>query len=211
VDGESADIPPATGHALMVVGATQDATDMEIRTRLERKMPVDVIPETTVTSGDATGKALVVITASASVLTDTKFRDVTVPVLLLEPNLLGLMGMTDVATTAHATTARTETQISIIAPATQPLTAGLTGNVTVYLQPWRVVWGVPAPAAIQVATVLNQPTQIAIFAYPTGAQMVTGTAPAKRLSFFLHNNTVANVTEDGFKLLDAAVDWLLAP
>jgi hypothetical protein len=70
------------------------------------------------------------------------------------------------------------------------------------------VWGAPGGQAIRVATVVNQPNQVAIFGYPAGARMVTGTAPGKRLSFFLHNNAVANVTENGLKLLDAAVDWL---
>jgi hypothetical protein len=72
-----------------------------------------------------------------------------------------------------------------------------------------MVYGVPSAQAIKVATVLNQPAQSAIFAYEAGAAMVTGNAPAKRLSFFAHNNTVAtNITEDGLKLLDAAVEWL---
>jgi multiple sugar transport system substrate-binding protein len=209
-DGGATDVPTGAGHALLIVGAVQEASDMEIRARLETKLTVDVLPEATATSDDANGKAVVVITASASAAgTDTKFKDVTTPVLLMEPNLLGVMGMTAVAGTSHNTT--TETRVTIVA-GNNPLAAGLTGNVNVYTMPYRVVWGIPGNQAIKVATVFGQPTQVSIFAYPAGAQMVTGNAPGKRLSFFMHNNMVAgNVTESGFKLLDAAVDWLTAP
>jgi hypothetical protein len=107
-------------------------------------------------------------------------------------------------------TVATQTQITIVGESQSPLVAGLSGNVAVYAAAYRMVYGVPGNQAIKVATILNQPTQLAIFAYPAGAQMVTGTAPGKRLSFFAHNNTAAmNITENGLKLLDAAVEWLL--
>jgi hypothetical protein len=65
--------------------------------------------------------------------------------------------------------------------------------------------------AIVGATLVGTPGQATVFAYPTGTMMVGRTAPAKRLSFFAHNNAAANLTADGLKLLDAAVDWSLAP
>ncbi len=36
-------------------------------------------------------------------------------------------------------------------------------------------------------------------------------SPAKRLMFFLHNDTFTNLSEDGLKLFDASVKWLLRP
>jgi hypothetical protein len=143
--------------------------------------------------------------------TGIKFKETSTPVMLMEPNLLWMMGMTAIADTAHNTTAA-QTQITIVGEAANPLVAGLSGNVTVYAAPYRMVWGIPGSQAIKVATILNQPTQLAIFAYPAGAPMVTGNAPGKRLSFFAHNNPVAtNITEDGLKLLDAAVEWMVTP
>jgi hypothetical protein len=207
---EVGDGPPA--QALMVVGAVQQASDMEIQARLATKLTVDVVPEDQVTAASATGRRLVVITATASLMgTGTKFLEVTTPVMVMEPNLLFPMGMTADGATNRGTTSGGNQVTIAISTASQPLTAGLTGNVTVYTMPYRIVWGIPGTGAITAATIVGTPTQAAIFAYPTGATMVGRTAPGKRLSFFIHNNTAANVAADGFKLLDAAVDWLIAP
>jgi multiple sugar transport system substrate-binding protein len=210
-DGSASDVAVGT-QVLIITGAVEDGVDMQVRMRLAQSWPVVVLPELMAQSDDANGKALVVITASASVAgTGNKFNDTTTPVLLMEPNLLGSMGMTAIPDTAHNTTPM-QTQITIVAEATNPLVGGLTGNVRVYDMPYRMVWGIPGNQAIKVATVLNQPTQLAIFAYPSEAQMVGRTAPGRRLSFFAHNNPIAtNITENGLKLLDAAVDWLTAP
>ena len=211
-DAGPVDAPPSDGHILLVTGAIPDGVDMQLAAHLALGRAVDMLPETTATTGDASGKGLVVITASASVAgTGTKFKDVPTPVILMEPNLLGMMGMTGDTMTDHGTVAM-QTQITIVGEATHPLVGGLSGNVAVYAAPYRMVFGIPGAGAIKVATILNQPTQLAIFAYEAGAQMVVGTAPGKRLSFFAHNNTVAtNITEDGLKLLDAAVEWMALP
>jgi hypothetical protein len=209
-DGGPVDAPPSDGHILLVTGPMPDGTDMQVQARLRQHWMVDQVSETVVTTGDAAGKAAVIITASCSVPgVGMKFKDVTTPVMLMEPNLLGLYGMTGDATGNRGTVAA-QTQVTIVGESASPLVAGLSGNVPVYAVAYRMVYGVPGSQAIKVATVVNQPTQLAIFAYEAGAQMVTGTAPAKRLSFFAHNNTAAaNITENGLKLLDAAVEWLL--
>ncbi len=201
-----------TAQALMVVGAVQEASDMEIQARLATKLTVEVQPEAMVTAASAAGRRLVVITATASLAgTMTKFADVTVPVMVMEPNLLAPMGMTADGATNRGTTSGGNQVTIATAAAAAPLTAGLTGNVTVYIAPYRIVWGIPGTGAIVGATVVGTPTQATIFAYPSGSMMVGRTAPGKRLSFFIHNNIAANVAPDGFKLLDAAVDWLIAP
>ena len=164
------------------------------------------------TAASAAGRRLVVITATASLMgTGTKFLEVTTPVIVMEPNLFFPMGMTADGATNRGTTSGGNQVTIATAAAAAPLTAGLTGNVTVYTTPYRIVWGVPGTGAIVGATIVGTPTQAAIFAYPSGSMMVGRTAPGKRMSFFIHNNTVANVAADGFKLLDAAVDWMIAP
>ena len=89
-----------------------------------------------------------------------------------------------------------ETRVTITA-AGHPLAAGLTGNVAVYSSAWRLVWGVPGPGATRVAHVAGMTTRPAIFAYETGAPMLGGAAPAKRVAFFLHENTMDVTTPDG--------------
>jgi hypothetical protein len=201
--------PPVERRALLVVGTNTAtfASDTTIRTRLAERLVVEVKQEAMATAADAAGKALVAISSSVTIEgTMAKFRDVTAPVLLFEPNLMPHMRMTAEPATAHGT--MMESRIAIVA-AGHPLAASLTGNVAVYTASARVVWGVPAAAATKVATVVGDATHASIFYYAPGAQMVGGTAPGKRLAFFLHENAAQNVSADGIKLLDAAIDYLL--
>jgi hypothetical protein len=196
--------------ALLVVGTAQlNATDTLMRNRLMAKMMVEVVPEAMATAASATGKAIVAITSTTTAAgTNSKFRDVAVPVFLLEPNLMGPMRMTADVATERGTVM--ETRLTITA-AGHPLAAGFTGNVAVYSSAWRLVWGLPGPGATRVANVVGMTNRPAIFAYETGAPMLGGVAPAKRVAFFLHENTADVTTPDGVKLLDAAIDWCLAP
>jgi hypothetical protein len=141
--------------------------------------------------------------------TGIKFRDVPVPVLLMEPNLMAPMQMTAAAASDHGTVAN-QTQVTILAD-TEGLAGGRSGNVTVYSAPYRMVFGIPGAEALKIASVLDSTTQMAIFAYRAGAPMVGANAPGKRLAFFLHNSAAANVAGDGLGLLDAAVVGLTAP
>jgi hypothetical protein len=197
--------------ALLVVGTAQlNATDTLVRNRLMAKlMNVEVVPEAMAIAASATGKAIVAITSTTTAAgTNTKFRDVGVPVFLLEPNLMGPMRMTADVATDRGTVM--ETRVTITAPG-HPLAAGLTGNVTVYSSAWRLVWGLPGAAAVRVANVTAMNNRPAIFAYEPGAPMLGGTAPAKRVAFFLHENMADVTTPDGVKLLDAAIDWCVSP
>ncbi len=197
-------------RALLVVGAMPlEATDMAIQASLAKKMGVDIVLDTAATTESAAGKALVFITASASQAgVNTKFRDVKVPVILLEPNLMGDMGLTGTAVTDHGTVPA-QTSITIVAP-TNALAADLKDNVAVYSAAHRVVFGVPAAAATKIASVVGNAAQSAIFAYPAGTMMVGRMAAAKRLGFFVHNGAPA-LTANGTKLLDAAISWALVP
>jgi hypothetical protein len=200
------------GPALLVVGTeVLTATDVTVRERLQRRLQVELVPELAATTDQAAGKSLVVITASATVVgTGTKFRDVPVPLILLEPNLMGLMQLTDNPASEHGATIPTETQLTITAPR-HPLAGGLSGDVTVYPTPWRLTWGVPTPQAVTIATLVGRPRQQVIFAYPAGAMMVGLRAPATRVAFFLHDNLRPDVTAAALNLLDAAISWTAAP
>src|SRR5207248_2089160 len=78
-----ADDGGAGAHALLIVGAIPVAgNDVAIRDRLVTHLPVDIVLESDADATMASGKALVVISATASLAgTNTKFRDVAVPVL----------------------------------------------------------------------------------------------------------------------------------
>jgi hypothetical protein len=137
-----------------------------------------------------------------------RFKDVAIPTIVMKDGTIEVMGL-GMGSAGGFSTEVGETQISIIA-AGDPLAAGLMGNVTVYTKGDRLIWANPGPAARKIATVVGHPTEITIFAYAAGAQMVGGAvAPAKRMGFFIHRNT--SYSPDGIKLFDAAADYLLAP
>ena len=200
--------PPAR-HALFVIGTPQPVgTDITVRDRLAAQLMVDVVVDMQSTTASADGKALVVISSSTILVNvESKFNDVAVPVLLLEPNLMPGMQLTAAPNTAHGGTTA-ETQLALVGNG-HPLHAGLSGTVTVFTSPGHATWGVPGPAATKIAALVSRPTQLAIFAYPAGAMMVGRTAPAKRLAFFIQDNPTENLAPDGIKLLDAAITWLL--
>ena len=46
-----------------------------------------------------------------------------------------------------------------------------------------------------------------MFVYIQGAQMVVGTAPARRAAFFFEHPETKTLTTAGWALFDAAVQW----
>ncbi|WP_266156701.1 hypothetical protein [Dyella silvatica] len=72
-------------------------------------------------------------------------------------------------------------------------------------------WGKPGLGASIIATVAGQPEKVAIFGYEKGATMdYESLAPARRVMFFLDNETFDNLTPEGLHLFDAAIDWAMA-
>jgi hypothetical protein len=111
--------------------------------------------------------------------------------------------------TGKKTTGEVEsTQVTIVA--TDPaMTGGLTGTVTVASSTMRMAWGTPqSTAAIIVATLPEMPTAAAVFAYPKGAIMDDGKpAPAARVGFFFSGDDGGELNDNGYKLLDAMLEW----
>ncbi|WP_228146218.1 hypothetical protein [Acinetobacter sp. ANC 4648] len=92
------------------------------------------------------------------------------------------------------------------------LSANLTaGTLNVYQAQAPMSWGNPGLGATIIATIYGQPEKPAIWAYEKGATMDYETvAPAKRMMFFLNNDTFTNLNQDGLKLFDTAIVWLLS-
>jgi hypothetical protein len=189
------------------------ALDVTMKARLESKgLTVDMVVDAESTVADAMGKALVVISSSINRdnLFDNKlprFKDVAVPTIVMKDGTIEVMGL-GAGAAGGFSTAVGMTLIAIVAPS-DPLAAGLTGNVSVYTKGDRLIWAQPAPAAKKIATIVGHADEVAIFAYAAGATMANGTAPAKRMGFFIHRDT--DYSPDGLKLFDAAVAYLLAP
>lgn len=85
------------------------------------------------------------------------------------------------------------------------------GTVNVYKKQAAMNWGKPGLGATIIATIYGQPEKVAIWGYEKDSTMDYETlAPARRLMFFLANDTFDNLSEDGLKLFDASVAWTLA-
>jgi hypothetical protein len=164
-------------------------------------------------TSDATGKSLVVISSSvSSSAVNTKFEDVGVPVMVMENDLLEIMGM---STNAHGNQAN-QTQLTIINTTNHPLAAGLSANTdyTVYRSNETLVYGRSGGGAIVIATAPNQANRHVIFGYPPGVDMpgTPATAPARRTGFFLYSDIEVSsndMTSQGLLLFNAAVCWTM--
>ncbi|MFN8490613.1 MAG: hypothetical protein U0350_23690 [Caldilineaceae bacterium] len=172
---------------------------------------VTVRTDQAVLTDDAIGKNLVIISESIlSRYVNTKFRDVAVPVLTWEGWLLDDMQMTGPTLDVDYGKLLMEKHIRIVNP-NHPLAGGLSGVVQTTFVKDQVEstfhWGVPSANAIVIAMTLVPSPHAHIFAYEQGAWMVGMAAPARRI--FIHNATGYNLTDAGWTIFAAAVDWAL--
>lgn len=207
--------PPTSPEVLLVVGepANIGSGDSRVIQRLTSLgFEVVLTDDDGVTPGAASGKILVVISASVvSKKIGTTFTGVAVPVIVWEGGLFDDLGMTgsvlgvDYGETDGTIKRKT---LAISAPS-HPLAAGLSGVVMVSDPASRFMWGLPAASAAQVATLENESAKYGLFGYESGAAMVSGFAPARRVGLFLHETTASTLTAVGWSIFDAAVEWAI--
>jgi hypothetical protein len=210
----NADIPPpvapptTNAGALLVVGdaTALNASDTAIRNRLQGYgYTVQVLSDTSAASIDAAGKKLVLISSTVSSgNVNTKFRDVSVPVINWETQL-----QDDYGFATSFGNASSQTALNITNPG-HPLAAGLPAEVrSVATASGDFSWGEPGGSPTIIARLNDGSNHPCLYAYETNAAMKTGTAPARRVHLFLQNNTFSSLNADGLKLFDAAVGWVV--
>lgn len=159
---------------------------------------------------EAAGDAdLVVISSTVSskqVASD--WRYLAKPLLTWENDLLDDFAMTGKRHDVDFGEAEKERYLWLV-NAPHPIAAGLPAGVTnVYGKQAAMSWGKPGLGAAIIATLYGQPEKAAIFAYEKGATMdYESLAPARRVMFFLNNDTFGNLLPAGTSLFDAAADW----
>jgi hypothetical protein len=197
-------------RVLFVVAATDFAGDIAVRNLLQgRGFTVTTVAAPASTTADALDKELVVASSSyTSGDVNTKFRDVTVPVVNWEQALQDDYGMTIDSANDHNTMTN---QMALNIVNAQPLGGCLTpGERVVVTSPQTFSWGVPQGAATIIATLTNEPTHAVIYGYESGATMNAGfIAPARRVQLFLEDNTAAALNDTGRQLVHAAISWAL--
>jgi len=146
-----------------------------------------------------------------------KFKNVPVPVIMIEPYAQDEMGMTlDADSTRHFQPIQ---RMLMIKSEGHFLAAGLTGEVDAFID-YQIQSGqgypnengtiiaeyVPLPEDSSISPIIYG----AIYAYEKGALMADTTEAAERRYFAGWNDAgVANLSEDGWKLWQAAIDWCL--
>eukprot|EP00929_Paragymnodinium_shiwhaense_P092956 TRINITY_DN52_c0_g1_i2.p1 TRINITY_DN52_c0_g1~~TRINITY_DN52_c0_g1_i2.p1 ORF type:complete len:573 (-),score=96.35 TRINITY_DN52_c0_g1_i2:486-2204(-) len=71
------------------------------------------------------------------------------------------------------------------------LSAGLSGDLSVFQQPYSMSWGIPTGAGASVVATIDNGHKAVIFAYDQGAQLADGsTAAGKRVAFFPYHFSV---------------------
>lgn len=185
------------------------AVDEAMRQRLEARGYVVTLADQDASPSSAAGADLVVISSTVSAKdVQPGWRAVAVPLLTWENDLLDDLGMTGKRHDTDFGEVPRERYLWLV-NAPHPLAAGLAaGVVDVHLKQSAMSWGKPGLGASVIATVYGQPEKAAIFAYEKGATMDYETlAPARRVMFFLDNDTFVNLSPAGLALFDAAVDW----
>ncbi len=197
------------GPVLMVGLSTGKPTpgDTIMINRLEgRGFKVTLVADTAVTVASANDKDWILISSSEeSGNLGTKLRDLPMPILCMEDGSFADMKMASARGHAMATTA-----LNFMGAST--LAGGLTGSVTIAMappDPGEMGWGSVGPKAIVAATIVAQPTQAALFGYERGDDMVGMAAPARRAGFAAREDVASHFTEQGLKVFDTAVDWVL--
>jgi RHS repeat-associated protein len=201
--------PPANLSALFVVGSTTlSAGDAAIKARIEQLgFTVSVKDAVSAVTADANDKGLVVISESVtSTNVNTKFRDVSVPVVVLEAALYDDMGMTGLTVGTDFDNQMNQTEVRIT-DSTHQMAANLTGTVSIATAPSSFAWGVPASTAIKVVSLANSSTRYALYGYETETTMMGMSAPARRVGAFLLHSTAAALNHNGWALFDAAIRW----
>ncbi|MGK7891837.1 MAG: DUF4347 domain-containing protein, partial [Leptolyngbyaceae cyanobacterium] len=206
--------PPAdAADILFVAGNTSlSISDQAIRQRLEQLgHTVTVIDDGLSNSDNALGQDLVFISESVSSRqVGNKFSSVNIPVIASEAFVFDDMGMTSTIRNISYEVADNATTLAIAPNANPDLTAGLSGDVTVFDPVGEIAWGDPNANAAVIGTLPNQPDRAGIFAYDTGAILENGNvATDRRIGFFIGADA-QNLSANGWSLFEASVNWALA-
>jgi len=189
------------------------AADRRVAAHLESMGLKVTFVDQTVSPSKAAGFDLVVLSSvvQSREMADTGFKDVPVPLLTWENDLMDSLRLTGRRKGVDYGEVEKEHYIRVI-NAPHPLAGGVpAGKTYVYPRDVMMGWGVPARAANVIATLPGDPDKAVVFGYEKGATMdYDFVAPARRAALFLDNDTFSQLSPDGVKLFDASVEWVVS-
>jgi hypothetical protein len=201
----------SNGQKVLFVGKDSGGDAIVVK-RLKEKhgMEVTVIADKELKTESATGFTLIYVSESVnSGKIGDKFVKLPIPVIYAEPQSTSDTGMTDIDSFGSFVGSNTVKTISI-KDSKHPLAAGLQGDIDVYKDNGKMGFAIPGKEAIVIATVPKEEQKATIFAYEKGVKNVKGDPVAAReLYFYMFNGEEINQSDDGWKLFDAAVKWVL--
>jgi hypothetical protein len=201
------DSQPRRKALLIVGGKVLGASDRALGNRLAR-LGYEVSLQRGVTStDDAKGKAVVVISSSASPQEGLeRLRTARVPLLVAQPQAFGALGLT---WDQEGYSGQSVGDAVLIADLGHPIVvaSGLSGRVVVAAPGSMLGWGIPGGNARFLATLAENASNATLFAYDEDEEMVDLSAPARRVGAFVGDATV--LTADGWRFFDASVRWLV--
>ncbi len=160
------------------------------------------------------GADLIIVSESIDALeVANKYRATPIPLITFENDILGDMAMAGQKNHRDYGTDDDQRFVEIV-NAPHPLAAGLAAGVQNVLndEHFKMNWGRPGLGATTIATLRGDPDKAAIFAYERGATMSgDALAPARRVSFFLWQDTFEALRPEGLALFRAAVLWAATP
>lgn len=196
---------------LLIVGNPSSLTnaDTAIRNRLQAlNLDVRIVDDNNVGSYNPTGAALIVVAPSINSTTyGSAFNNTAIPLILMQRDVASNLRLGSSSNPGNITNI---TEIDMIsANSSHPLAAGRSGRTAVYSSNGTTgdIRNLGSGAE-QIAYARGQTNRFTIVGYPAGAAMTSGTAPAKRVGFFLEFANIYNT--NGGALFDAAVNWSLS-
>ncbi|TCW87031.1 hypothetical protein C5O80_03560 [Burkholderia sp. SRS-46] len=207
---QSAPTAPATRVAMLVqTGGPNLKVDERIGAHLQTRGYAVRFVDQAATPDAARDADLVIISSTVSSKSVAAgWRTLDKPLVTWENDLLDDLAMTGKRHDVDFGETGKERYVWLV-NAPHPIAAGLPAGATnVYGKQAPMSWGKPGLGASIIATVYGQPDKAAIFAYEKGATMdYEALAPARRVMFFLDNDTFVNLSPAGLALFDAALDW----
>jgi hypothetical protein len=200
-------------QALLVVGeGTIGAGDRAVAARLTKLgYAVTVRPASAFAPREAADAAVVLVSSTARPeALRQRLGGIATPVVTWQSALFADLGLTGPTPGVDFGTASPSAALAI-AQAQHPMALGLTGRIDVASSPLPMVWGLPGPDAVWIASLAEDTNHAALFGYEKGAGLVTGVAPARRVALFLTADSAPRLSATGWRLFDAAIAWAASP
>jgi ferric-dicitrate binding protein FerR (iron transport regulator) len=160
---------------------------------------------------DLTGARFVYISNSSALPSlRQRFKDVRLPLVCSEPGAAPMYGL--VAGEGDTGSSMAPAGVTMQLTPGNPLIAGQPVELTLLQGPARLGWFLNAPAGAVVASDQRDPSLARILAYEAGTSLANGQpAPARRVGLFLNAEAGLELTDAGWKVIEALVIWVDTP